>query len=720
MEALSQRSPRRLLALFAALLLALPLVASQANPAQALEPPTYETNWPYLGDDLGPDIGTVTGATRTLERHLDARDYSISDVEETFDVEPAGAATLDDCQSEAFSGDDGNDGGISSTCEVEFHLDEASDGLITITSTLTADGPAEIEIEQTVTVAVLDAAMVVVSSTSDAVPIPGQINLDLILMNTGAGPLDVTHIHLQDTGGTQQIDGDCDHLPQALAAGGGTEVVNCSFDVDEDTEPTVTVWFRANASLPTPGVDSFSRSEGDVFDLVGLSVEALYGAHNETLDDLFVERRLLPINPLPAVASGPAVLEVTVTNDGTIDLDDVEVVTDLDGCSATLDLAAGGSEVFECAGEPVGPGDVQPTTTVTATADVDGGPSLTATDVASFDVIGIELDVTVDPDWDGTGVELPFLLTLTNIGGLDLEGNTYETFLGELHGERFDDCTKLGLTTLPVGGTANHDDCTLLAGDLVDGLSIVAYGSDGPAIGEWLTSHDVVEVQLDPNGTVEGIAELNGEAFGNVEVDLHLLELLELPSTESTAPDPVPMGAATSTSSTSGSSDCTTVDALTAADENTVVATATSGPDGGFCFSEVPPGDYQIVVSTVDDAELDELVVGGQRGFSTNSPATSEPFFVGFASAALGNPVRASLVFTADEGVAAGDEEETIEQVVDDTEPDEEELPETGVSTWALALSALLALLLGSALLGASQTARTPIRQRVGMRATRH
>lgn len=79
-------------------------------------------------------------------------------------------------------------------------------------------------------------------------------------------------------------------------------------------------------------------------DSTDLAVEARAGVMNQTLTPpAFVARDVLPLHPDPNYhLGGPAALEVTVGNPGTIDLVDVEVTADVPGCDRTVDLAGGG------------------------------------------------------------------------------------------------------------------------------------------------------------------------------------------------------------------------------------------------------------------------------------------------------------------------------------------------------------------------------------------
>ena len=462
-------------------------------------------------------------------------------------------------------------------------------------------------------------------------------------------------------------------------------------------------------------------------DSTGLAVEARAGVMNQTLTPPgFVARDVLPLHPDPNYhLGGPAALEVTVSNPGTIDLVDVEVAADVPGCDRTLNIAGGDAETYTCDGPELSPGDATATTTVTATADAEG-LTLEATDTADFSAFGIAADVTVDPDWDGVDLALPFLITIENVGAHELEWNAAAWQVVDQFGNWWDapadTCSVASgdefappaeQSPLPVGGTVTHDGCTLLAGDLVDGLTIRAVGVRD-AWGEGPGSYDLVELQFDPDGAVHGTAELNGDAFADVTVELRLLELLELPRTEPEESASA-AGAGDTVALSGDGDDCTSVGELDATDEGDIVATTASDADGDFCFDDVPPGTYEIVVDTDVDADLDEVVVDGAAGFTTNSPATSEPFFVGFASATLGEAVQASLTFSAvvpaDDDDEESDDPGAVEPIDADTDDPEEELAATGGGATTITLVAVLALLLGAAILAISR--------RIAVRVTR-
>lgn len=356
-------------------------------------------------------------------------------------------------------------------------------------------------------------------------------------------------------------------------------------------------------------------------------------------------------------------------------------------------------------------------TTVTAIAEAEG-TALEATDTADFSAFGIAADVTLDPDWDGVDLALPFLITVENVGAHELEWNAANWQVEDPFGSWWDAPADTCMvasgdefappaeqTPLPVGDRVTHDGCTLLAGDLVDGLTVRAVGVRD-AWGEGPGSYDLVELQLNPDGAVHGTAELDGEAFADVTVELRLLELLELPRTEPEGVSPTPASAAGAgdTDVLSGDGDaCTAVGELSSADEGDIVAATASDADGDFCFDDVPPGTYEIVVDTDVDADLEEVVVDGAAGFTTDSPATSEPFSVGFASATFGEAVQASLTFSADTSVDDGDAPSAAEPITADTGDPDEGLAATGGGTATLTLIALLALLLGAATLATSR-----------------
>ncbi len=427
-------------------------------------------------------------------------------------------------------------------------------------------------------------------------------------------------------------------------------------------------------------------------------------------DDTFTARTRFPVGDGTGFLALPH-LEVTVSNDGTVDLDDVQVTSDLDGCAATLQIDAGESQTFHCDGPDVTLDELQVSTTVEATAQVAGdGPALAATDSASFEVFALELGATVDPDWDGEGVEVPYLLTFTNPAQVELPAVSSEPL--SLAGL---DCQLMAPGPLAGGDAVSVEGCTLLAGDLVTGVPLLGLGYDS-LIAETAPASDLLEVQLDPWGAIEGSATLEGDALAGVEVQLRLLELLELPTTdlEAAADDPptaldgltTAMGSGNTATTASNGSGCAEVGDLTDGDVGSLVAATVTDAEGDLCFDLVPPGEYELVVLPAEGAELAAVSVAGQDGFATNSPAVSEPFSVGVGSAALGNNVEAELRFTAEEEPAAPEErtpEAGIEAVADDdvqtvTAQDREALPETGTSGLRLALVALLALLTGAVL----------------------
>jgi hypothetical protein len=554
------------------------------------------------------------------------------------------------------------------------------------------------------------------------------------LMNGGVADVDVTVENTSDI--------IFDELRMSVATDAGevcTDTAADPFDGDVTWEPNSACEVEPAAGEATTVTIELDYLTGDgtqthtpdpvVVDLTSdstdLAVEARAGVMNETLTPPgFVARDVLPLHPDPNYhLGGPAALEVTVTNPGTIDLVDVEVTVDVPGCDRTLNIAGGDAETYTCDGPELSPGDATATTTVTATADAEG-TALEATDTADFSAFGIAADVTVDPDWDGVDLALPFLITIENVGAHELEWNAAAWQVVDQFGNWWDapadTCSVASgdefappaeQSPLPVGGTVTHDGCTLLAGDLVDGLTIRAVGVRD-AWGEGPGSYDLVELQFDPDGAVHGTAELDGDAFADVTVELRLLELLELPRTE---PEDFASAAGAGDTVALSGDDCTSVGELAATDEGDIVATTTSDADGDFCFDDVPPGSYEIVVDTDVGADLDEVVVDGAAGFTTNSPATSEPFFVGFASATLGEAVQASLTFSAVVPVDDDDEESddpgAVEPIDADTDDPEEELAATGGGVTTITLVALLALLLGAATLAISR--------RIAVRVTR-
>lgn len=550
------------------------------------------------------------------------------------------------------------------------------------------------------------------------------------LMNGGSADVDVTVENTSDI--------IFDELRMSVATDADeacTQTASDPFDSDVTWEPDSACEVEPAAGEATTVTIELDYLTGDgvqtyepdpvvvelTSDSTDLAVEARAGVMNETLTPpAFVPRDTLPLYPDPNYhLGGPAVLEVTVSNPGTVALVDVDVAADIPGCDRTFDLAGGDAETYVCDGPELSPADATATTTVTASAEAEG-TALEATDTADFSAFGIAADVTLDPDWDGVDLALPFLITIENVGANELDWNAASWQVQDQSGNwsdaAADTCSVASggafdppaeQTPLPVGDTVTYEGCTLLAGDLVDGLTIRSVGvrdlwGEGPG------SYDLVDLQFDPDGAVHGTAELDGDAFADVTVELRLLELLELPRTESE--DSASATGAGETEALSGNGDdCTSVGELSPTDEGDIVATATSDPVGDFCFDGVPPGTYEIVVDTDVDADLDDVVVDGAAGFTTNSPATSEPFFVGFASATFGEAVQASLTFSAvvpvDDETDDSDETDepsAVEPIDADTD-DPEELAATGGGATTIALIGLLTLLLGAATLALSR-----------------
>jgi len=266
---------------------------------------------------------------------------------------------------------------------------------------------------------------------------------------------------------------------------------------------------------------------GNTLDIISV---ALSPGQNSTGND-YLDTSAPSINveknpPVQTVPSGTNVIfDITVTNDGNVDLDPVvltdvqcDVLTQTDNSDGDTTLAVGEAWTYSCTVNNV---TVDFTNTVDVTGTPPIGPDVTDSDTAVVDVLPT-ISVTKDASVVSvpeSGGSVTFTYTVTNTGTVNVViTNLSDDQFGTLTGDA--DC-QVG-TPLPPGASCSFDYTTNLSGSAavphVNVFTANAEDSNGNPVSD--TDNAIVEFTPVPRGLAKAITDTDSTYTDGSEVTI--------------------------------------------------------------------------------------------------------------------------------------------------------------------------------------------------------